>query len=57
MLAFFLLTIFSIAIQLLCMTIVNASPLEWAMLLYGVIMHSLELIVWYPPQPIQCLLA
>lgn len=47
MLAFFLLTIFSMADQLICMTIVNATPLEWSMLLYGVILHGLELVVWY----------
>lgn len=46
MLAFFLLTIFSIADQLLCMTIVNPTPLEWSLLLYGLILHILELIVW-----------
>jgi hypothetical protein len=47
MLAFFLLTIFSTANQILCMTIVTPTPLEWSLLLYGIIMHILELIVWY----------
>ena len=42
-----MMTILSIAAQgILLSPLVPASPLEWCLLFYGIILHSLELLVW-----------